>query len=393
MEKLAAAIETYLGGRPPMLDGKLRYYLSNYRLKTQQLAQLAEDLLPVTVKAAMQDLTVSALHAAMLQPLCDLIAEHWTGAVEEAGLKHPALDFDLILYHSSCPDGLSAAWCFWRHNRQVECVGMRYNQPPPDVKGRRVAVVDFSFPRPVLEQMYQDAALLRVWDHHETALEHLAGLDYCHFDMSKAGCELAWEALENDKVKPFFLQANGDHDVWRKVPDSEAISRVLREQRGNNFENYDRMYDCELAGKTECREGLLDQGRRLLEQDAKAITRQLKFSCLFKLKGTDYIVRVGVPPAQLRSEFGEAMCLAGGCDFSCSYIYALDKGEWWLSARSVGKKSNVAKIMEDQFGGGGHFNAAGATLYEREKGQCFSAYFEPYVVPKEIPVEALVADA
>ena len=375
MSKLAsllADIEERLGGRPPQLEATVQPYLKSYELSTVQKRTLATQLLPVTLMSALQEVQSEALSTATLQPLVSLFEHYWPSVAMEAGTKHPAQEFDLILYHSNCPDGLTAAWCFWRYNRQVECVGMAYGKPPPDVNGRRVAVVDFSFPREVMEQMYCDASYLRVWDHHETARDALMGLDYCTFDMSKAGCELAWEAMEGDKPMPYFVKANADHDVWRKIPDSEALSRVLREQRGNNFENYDRMFE-----DPELEKGLLEEGHRLLVQDAKAIARQMKFTRLFKLKGTEYVVRVGVPPANLRSEFGEAMCLEGGCDFSCSYNYALDKGEWWLSARSVGKEVNVSKIMKEHFGGGGHAAAAGATLYERTKGQYFSMYFEP----------------
>ena len=169
---------------------------------------------------------------------------------------------------------------------------------------------------------------------------------------------------------PYFVKANADHDVWRKIPDSEAISRYLREHRGNTFANYDRLYS------TPSQEyELLTEGRRLISQDMEAIKRQLKLSRLYKLKGTEYIVRIGIPPANLYSEFGEAMCLEGGCDFSITYRYVMENFEWRLSARSVGKEVNVSKIMKEHFDGGGHFNASGATLHEA-KGQIPSLYFE-----------------
>ena len=60
---------------------------------------------------------------------------------------------------------------------------------------RTVFIVDFSYPRTILEEMEESAESLVVIDHHKTAEEDLRGLDYCHFDMTHSGAYLAWEYL------------------------------------------------------------------------------------------------------------------------------------------------------------------------------------------------------
>ena len=60
----------------------------------------------------------------------------------------------LVIYHSNCADGFSAAWCFWRkYGTEADYHAGVYQQDPPDVAGRDVYLVDFSYKRPVVEAM------------------------------------------------------------------------------------------------------------------------------------------------------------------------------------------------------------------------------------------------
>ena len=51
-----------------------------------------------------------------------------------------------------------------------------HGDPPPEVDGREVYVVDFAYPRPVMEAMARHARKLTVIDHHITAAQDLEGL-------------------------------------------------------------------------------------------------------------------------------------------------------------------------------------------------------------------------
>ena len=64
----------------------------------------------------------------------------------------------LVIYHGNCADGFSAAWCFWRkYGTGADYVAGVYQQDPPDVTGRDVYLVDFSYKRAVVEQMLKTA--------------------------------------------------------------------------------------------------------------------------------------------------------------------------------------------------------------------------------------------
>ena len=80
----------------------------------------------------------------------------------------------LVIYHGGCPDGFCAAWvahrCYVENGQTPELYAARYGDDPPDVVGREVLIVDFSYPRNVLESMAQQAKSIRLFDHHKTCL-------------------------------------------------------------------------------------------------------------------------------------------------------------------------------------------------------------------------------
>lgn len=108
-------------------------------------------------------------------------------------------ELPLVLYHGNCWDGFCAAWIARKALGQIEAVPMQYGQVPPDVDGRVVYMLDFSFPRAVMERMAVNTQQLLVLDHHKTAAEELDGLHHPEgrfevwFDMTKSGGRLAWE--------------------------------------------------------------------------------------------------------------------------------------------------------------------------------------------------------
>ncbi|MGH7743701.1 MAG: phosphohydrolase [Candidatus Dormibacteria bacterium] len=135
----------------------------------------------------------------------------------------------LVLFHASCADGFCAAWLFHRRFPGAEFIAVQYGDEAPDVHGRDVYIVDFSFPRGVLLAMKEQAASLIVLDHHKTAQADLADLDFCTFDMSKSGGRLAWEYLNRvDWEPPWLVTYTEDRDLWLwKAPFSREINAAL----------------------------------------------------------------------------------------------------------------------------------------------------------------------
>ena len=103
----------------------------------------------------------------------------------------------LCIYHGLCADGFTAAWVVWKfYEGDVDFHAASHGEAPPEVDGREVYIVDFSYSRPVIEAMARHTRKLTVIDHHVTAAQELEGLIRNDgtvdgiFDMNKAGCLL-----------------------------------------------------------------------------------------------------------------------------------------------------------------------------------------------------------
>ena len=84
----------------------------------------------------------------------------------------------VCIWHGNCQDGFGAAWAV-RHalgEDNVEFYPGVYQEAPPDVAGRDVMIVDFSYKRPVIDAMAEVARSIVIFDHHKSAAEDLAGL-------------------------------------------------------------------------------------------------------------------------------------------------------------------------------------------------------------------------
>ena len=108
---------------------------------------------------------------------------------------------DLCIYHGGCDDGFGAAYAVWRlHGADVDYHAGVYGVAPPDITGLDVAIVDFSYKRPVMIDLANKARSILVLDHHKTAQADLDGLSVecpnvtVEFDMNRSG------AVENAKV-------------------------------------------------------------------------------------------------------------------------------------------------------------------------------------------------
>lgn len=98
----------------------------------------------------------------------------------------------LCIYHGNCADGFGAAIVVRQRfgNDHVDFHPGVYGNTPPDVTGRDVILVDFSYKRDVLRQMATSAKSILILDHHQSAEAELVNLPDnvdVHFDMDRSG--------------------------------------------------------------------------------------------------------------------------------------------------------------------------------------------------------------
>ena len=141
----------------------------------------------------------------------------------------------LIIYHGPhCVDGFTAFYVahqyFAAQGVAVSGVVGVYGEEPPDVTGREVYVLDFSYPREVLEGMFESAASLLVLDHHKTAQAALEGLPYAQFDMNRSGARMTWDHFYPGQDVPLLVAHVEDNDLWRhQLDNTEAVNLYIQQ--------------------------------------------------------------------------------------------------------------------------------------------------------------------
>lgn len=261
---------------------------------------------------------------------------------------------DLCIYHGACDDGFGAAFAVWKRDGDfVTYHPGVYGVAPPDVTGLDVAIVDFSYKRPVMVELASKAKSILVLDHHKTAQADLDGLSSecpnvaVQFDMQRSGAVMAWECFHPEAPVPEFFLYLQDRDLWTKrLPGVDDFTMALRSYP-QDFRAWDALYDSP--------QKLIAEGKSI-HRYYRTLINSAKKHCFMREIG-GYTVPVVNGSLFMSSEVaGE---LAEGHPFAAMYAETEKGVIWSLRSRSDGVDvSEVAK----RFGGGGHKNAAGFTI-------------------------------
>ena len=72
------------------------------------------------------------------------------------GLIEPS-SINCIIYHADCTDGFGAAYSAWKClGNRAEYHACKHGTPPPDVKGKVVAILDFSYDNTTTKKMIKE---------------------------------------------------------------------------------------------------------------------------------------------------------------------------------------------------------------------------------------------
>lgn len=223
-------------------------------------------------------------------------------------------------------------------------MAVQYGQPPPDVKGRRVYIFDFSYPRIVMERLMREAVQLQCFDHHKTAEAELYGLPGCNFDMERSGGRLAWEYFFPGDTAPWLVNYTEDRDLWKhELPNSEEINAGLR-SFPLNFTTWDELS----SGPGQ----LIGDGIAILRRERQIIDEHIKHAHKVTIAGHQVLaVNATVLFSNIAGE------LAKGRPFGVAWFERAD-GKRQFSLRSDENGVDVSEVAV-KFGGGGHKHAAG----------------------------------
>ena len=260
----------------------------------------------------------------------------------------------LVIYHADCVDGFTAAWAAWRYLRGAAAyLPTHHGDPPPDVTGHEVYLLDFAYRRDITLELARHAAQLLVLDHHKTALEELGDLPFACLDMEQSGAGLAWRHFHPEAPVPRLVLAVEDGDLWRhELPDTRAIYlRLQFEPR--TFRNWERI--AALTATDAGFEAFAQEGRVLQEEREFQVERMLLKRYEVVLEGERGLAAEA--PPSLRSELGHRLAQLCG---TFGLVWYPRAGSYHVSLRSIGDY-DVERLAR-RFGGGGHRNAAGFTV-------------------------------
>lgn len=275
----------------------------------------------------------------------------------------------LCIYHKNCADGFAAAWVireFYRGN--VDFHAADYNTEPPDVVGRDVIIVDFSYKKPVIEKIIEQCNSMLIIDHHQTSASELSfippakvsvlgyyGLANEHkaqvlFDTDRSGCILAWKFFYPNKECPGLLKHIQDRDLWKFEIDGTKEVTASLFSYPYDFDAWDKLMSRDVSD-------LYYEGIVLLRKHDKDVAQAVEQTKrVMRIAGmTVFVANV---PKSMASDACNMMTTEGTA-FAASYFDKPGGREFSLRSRITGV--DVARIAES-YGGGGHKHAAGFTL-------------------------------
>jgi len=265
-----------------------------------------------------------------------------------------------VWYHGNCDDGFGAAWAAYRYFKTFKPVGSEvvykpcfYGKTTPSYAPEDVIyIVDFSYPRNVLELLRTQVKGLTILDHHKTAQEDLKNFPDAIFDMERSGAVLTWSYFHKDGV-PLLLRYVQDNDLWRhKLQSSKAIVRYIRTVP-HDFAEWDKLYSMfetdvyAVIAKAEAVEAYFQNQIHFNASIAKEIVFH-DYACPIINCNTTFI-----------SEMLQYLHETHKTEIAMSYFINQDFRAI-CSLRSAGKV-DVSAIAK-KYGGGGHHNAAGFTI-------------------------------
>lgn len=266
----------------------------------------------------------------------------------------------LCIYHHGCADGIAAAWVVREHfaksETAVEFHPGIYGEAPPDVTGRDVILVDFSYKRPALLQMAEQAKSLLIIDHHKSAMKDLVELPpsiELDFGLDNSGAMLTWEHYNPGRPAPLLIQHIEDRDLWRfnLSQTREIVAAVYSYPL--TLSTFDDMITRGILP-------LIAEGTTLIRKQQSDITAILR-DATRQMRFGDYVVPAANVPWMYASDVAHA--LGKGQPFAVTYYDDAEGRRFSLRSHPDGVD---VSLIAEALGGGGHQHAAGFRMTREE---------------------------
>jgi oligoribonuclease NrnB/cAMP/cGMP phosphodiesterase (DHH superfamily) len=290
-------------------------------------------------------------------------------------------DFDAVIYHRSCPDGILGWWAAWKYNNSLIGISTPAGIDPIGIfDDQRIVFIDVSPTHNFIIQNINKVKSITVLDHHKSAYdEYIKNKELYDtftnlnivYDMKRSGCQLSWDHFFENEKRPWFVDYIADRDLWLwLLPNSHEICEVIHHNEWlytDDISTIDKLLDIDPND-------LVNDGKLILSVKSKIIESDIKGAkeAIFIIDDAEesikksYRIWAGTCCHQFRSDFGNKLTEKKFADntlpdFVVVWFYDPLNCMFYLSLRGSNNSPDLSKISK-LYGGGGHAKASGIQL-------------------------------
>jgi nanoRNase/pAp phosphatase (c-di-AMP/oligoRNAs hydrolase) len=296
-------------------------------------------------------------------------------------------EFDSIIYHNNCPDGIFGLWCAYYYNKKnlnndFNKIGISAGSIPYDnFTNQNIIFIDVCPSFEYIIEKSKTVKKITILDHHKSAydeylkkkelIDKLNNVEII-FDMKRSGCQIAWDYFFPELYALWFINYCADQDLWTwKLNSSKAINNAFHINNFYDENNLDKI--TELINYTDKdKNKLIEEGILVDKVRQITLTEQLEYSERWKMIFNDslYNIEVGTIGINMKSEFGNLLANKNNANFGVIWNYSPKENIWYISLRGHDNSPDLS-IIAKHFGGGGHAKAAAFRLNENPFGYLF----------------------
>lgn len=263
---------------------------------------------------------------------------------------------DIVVYHSPCDDGHSAASFFYNYNTEIELYGLhpKSNILIDSFTGKNVVFVDIAFSIEIISNIAKIAKKVVILDHHITNTP-LKDLDLPNLKtviiMDVPGICLAWIFLNGEKKIPKAFHYIALKDVWKHEKNMEAVYFTTAFNRPSNWKDY-RQYFFNVVA-----DHIIKEGTIIYEYQQSVLKVMMEKAQKTIWRGYRAVI-VNVPFPWI-SDIGALLCETEPEKTIAIVWNKQPNGPYSVSLRSHNELGPNIEPFALEFNGGGHKHGAG----------------------------------
>jgi len=293
-----------------------------------------------------------------------------------------SIEFDTIVYHQFCPDGIAGLWCAYKYNNEFEQIKMHAGIDPSfDTIDKNIIFIDVCPSYNFLLVHTKLAKSITILDHHKSAYdiyndkkEILDTIDNLKvvFDMERCGSQIAWDYFFGVE-RPWFIDYVGDRDLWKwELPNSKEICAAFDFIELFNENNFNKIDAISNYDENEIN-SLVEVGRTINKYQDNLVKKELpnRIEATIRINESEYNVNIGTISVNLVSKLGNELTKQKMKDntmpdFAVVWNYNIINNTFNISIRGHDTSPDLSAIAK-HFGGGGHGKASGFRIIGRKR--------------------------